>query len=51
LAVWFTMWFRYDRDKLTSLHTISPGHNWTTLYLREVFWLSLLAHASNKETH
>ena len=21
-----TRWFKYDRDKLTCLHTVSPGH-------------------------
>jgi hypothetical protein len=26
-----TRWFKYDRDKLTCLHTISPGRIWTTL--------------------
>jgi hypothetical protein len=29
-----TRWFKYDQDKLTCLHTNSPGHIWTTLYIR-----------------
>jgi hypothetical protein len=27
-----TRWFKYDRDKLWFVYTISPGHVWTTLY-------------------
>ena len=35
-----TRWFRYDRDKLTCLHTNSPGHIWTTLYIHvRIFYI------------